>query len=281
MADRRSGVMTSLGKLLWPNRYQQNMSFAQLRRYNLAAAALHGLQAVIVLLISDPLRGVLPVTTNYLAQDKLATAAAGYPVSVAATHHLFDLNIAYIVAAFFFVSALGHLAVASFYRRRYESDLKRGINRIRWIEYSFSISIMMVGIALLTGIFDISSLIMVFALTAIMSLMGLLMEYRNENMKRVDWFSYVVGLASGLVPWLVIFIYLISAHIYGNGIPTFVYWIYASILVLFYSFAVNMYLQYKQLGRWSTYLAGERAYIILSVVAKTALAWQIFAGTLR
>jgi hypothetical protein len=41
-----------------------------------------------------------------------------------------------------------------------------------------------------------------------------------------------------------------------------------------------MYLQYKKVGRWKDYLFGERMYIVLSLVAKTVLAWQIFAGTL-
>ena len=281
MAKQQNKLWMNLTKWLWPTKHQEYISFGKLRRYNLAAAVLLGLQGIIVLLISDPLRGVQPITTNYLAQDKLSSEAAGHPVSVAATHHLFDLNIAYIVAAFFFISAIAHLAISTFYRRRYESDLKRGVNRTRWLEYSFSVSTMMVGIALLTGIYDIASLVMIFALTSVMSLMGLLMEYRNENMQRVDWFGYLVGVGAGLVPWLVLVIYLLSAHAYGNGVPTFVYWIYGSLFLLFYSFAVNMYFQYKQLGRWSTYLFGERAYIVLSFVAKTALAWQVFAGTLH
>jgi len=33
-------------------------------------------------------------------------------------------------------------------------------------------------------------------------------------------------------------------------------------------------------GKWAEYLRGERAYIVLSLVAKSALAWQVFAGTL-
>jgi len=41
-----------------------------------------------------------------------------------------------------------------------------------------------------------------------------------------------------------------------------------------------MYLQYKKIGPWKNYLYGERAFIILSLVAKTVLAWMIFAGTL-
>ncbi|MCX6806068.1 MAG: hypothetical protein NTY56_01330, partial [Patescibacteria group bacterium] len=46
-------------------------------------------------------------------------------------------------------------------------------------------------------------------------------------------------------------------------------------------FALNMFLQYKKIGPWKNYLYGERVYIILSFVAKTALAWQVFTGTLR
>ena len=42
-----------------------------------------------------------------------------------------------------------------------------------------------------------------------------------------------------------------------------------------------MYLQYKKTGPWKDYIYGERIYMILSLVAKSALAWQVFAGTLR
>jgi len=39
-------------------------------------------------------------------------------------------------------------------------------------------------------------------------------------------------------------------------------------------------LQYKKVGKWSNYLVGERAYVTLSLIAKSLLAWQIFASTL-
>ena len=42
-----------------------------------------------------------------------------------------------------------------------------------------------------------------------------------------------------------------------------------------------MFLQYKRIGPWRDYLYGERGYIMLSLTAKSALAWQVFAGTLR
>lgn len=40
----------------------------------------------------------------------------------------------------------------------------------------------------------------------------------------------------------------------------------------------NIVLQYKKVGKWKDYLYGERAYIILSLVAKTLLAYLVFAG---
>jgi hypothetical protein len=67
----------------------------------------------------------------------------------------------------------------------------------------------------------------------------------------------------------------------GSAAPTFVYWIFVSIFIFFSCFALNMVLQYKQVGKWRDYLYGERAYIILSLVAKSLLAWQVFGGTLR
>ena len=45
-----------------------------------------------------------------------------------------------------------------------------------------------------------------------------------------------------------------------------------SLFVFFNSFALVQYLQYKGKGKWSNYLRGERAYIVLSLVAKSALA---------
>jgi len=41
-----------------------------------------------------------------------------------------------------------------------------------------------------------------------------------------------------------------------------------------------MVLQYKKVGPWRDYLFGERMYVLLSLVAKSALAWQVFGGTL-
>ncbi len=253
--------------------------FEKLNIWNWGMAFLHAVQGVAVLILGESARQ--SVTTSYLTTDPIASTE-GAPVLVQATRTLFSVDLVYVVAAFFFMSAIAHLIIATSYRKRYETDLKIGINRARWIEYGISASTMMIGIAFLSGVSDLSTLLMIFGATLVMNLLGLVMEVHNQTTEKTNWLSYIVGTISGILPWIVVGLYLWGANQYGEGdIPTFVYWIYGSIFVFFMSFAVNMYLQYKGKGRWSDYLYGERAYMILSLVAKSALAWQVFAGTLR
>jgi len=243
-------------------------------------AGLHAAQALAVFMLSDPNRGVWNITANHLTLGPGSTPDK--PVLVSATQPIFDINVAYLVVAFFLLSAVAHLFVATIYRRRYQANLEHGINKVRWVEYALSASTMMISIALLSGIYDLGSLVMIFGLTAIMNLMGLAMEVYNQGREKVSWLAYIVGSFAGILPWVVIGIYFWAGENYGSGeIPTFVYYIYGSIFLFFNCFAANMILQYKKVGKWRDYLYGEKIYIVLSLLAKSALAWQVFAGTLR
>ena len=188
-----------------------------------------------------------------------------------------------MVALFLLLSAIAHFTIIS---PRvfpwYVENLNKGINYARWYEYAFSASLMIVLIAMLCGIYDLAALIMAFTLTAVMNLCGLMMEVHNQYTQKTSWTPYVIGCIAGIVPWIAIGIYFFgSLSTTDGGVPTFVYFIFPSLFIFFSSFAINMLLQYRKVGKWKDYLYGERMYIILSLVAKSALAWQVFAGTLR
>ena len=237
---------------------------------------LHFIQAIAVYFLSDPNKGIVPITINYLKFDVELRKL------LPATEQVFEVNLAWFVILFFLICSFAHLYIATIYKKTYEENLAKGINKARWIEYAFSASVMMVAISLLSGIYDLSSLIMIFVLDAIMNLLGLVMEEVNQGKSKVNWFTYLLGCVAGIIPWVVFVIYVYGATKFGGGnIPTFVYWIYVSIFIFFNSFAVNMVLQYKKIGAWKDYLYGENVYIILSLVAKSLLAWQVFGGTLR
>lgn len=256
----------------------RNITLSSLKKLNLLMAFVHAAQAAAVLILASPDKGLQPISTTYLNFNKYTSSLES------AYRHLFDVNLAWLVAAFFAMSAIAHLFVATVYRPKYESDLKNNLNRVRWYEYSLSASTMMLAIAMLSGIFDLSSLLMIFALDFGMNMMGLVMETHNRDVqsgKSVNWLSYKIGSILGIIPWVVFGIYVFGSQVYGSGVPGFVYWIYLSIFIFFNCFAINMWLQYRRKGKWADYLYGERTYIILSLVAKSLLAWQVFAGTLR
>ena len=250
-----------------------------LRKWNFVMAFLHFIQGVAIVILSKD--SLFPVSTSYLTTDSLASTD-GAPVLVNATRNLFDVNLAYVVAAFLFMSAIAHLYMATVYRKKYEQNLLKGINRVRWYEYGISASTMMIAISMLSGVQDLSTLVVIFGATLVMNLCGLIMEVHNQAAEKTNWLSYKVGTIAGLLPWVVVTIYILGSNQYGDGtIPGFVYAIYASLFLFFSSFALNMYLQYKGKGKWADYLYGEKVYMILSLVAKSALAWQVFFGSLR
>lgn len=242
-------------------------------RLNLIAGLVHAVSAVAVIVLSRDFK--LPISTSYLQFDPATQQL--FP----ATEKVFDLSLPLLVASFFVLSALAHLFVATLYRRRYVTEIKKGINRARWVEYSLSASVMMVAISLLVGIYDLGTLFAIFSLTAVMNLCGWVMEVHNQTTKKTNWLSYWIGCLAGVVPWVIVGLYLWSGAEFGTAAPAFVYAIFVSIFIFFNTFALNMVLQYKKIGKWKDYLYGERAYIVLSLVAKSALAWQVFAGTLR
>lgn len=251
-----------------------NSTFARLRKFNIFMAVLHAAQGSAMLVLSSDF--ALPVTSAFV-EFNTATLSLE-PV----LKEEFSLAIGPLVAGFLFLSALAHFMVSlpGLYEW-YKTNLQKGVNYARWVEYAFSSSLMIVVVVMLTGMYDGISLMLIFFLNMMMILLGWMMELHNQTTKKTDWTSYIFGTLAGIVPWIAVAIYLFAAGSGDNKAPTFVYWIFFSIFVFFNTFAINMILQYKKIGPWKDYLYGERAYIILSLVAKSLLAWQVWAGTLR
>jgi len=251
------------------------ITFRKLRRFNGIMGVFHLLQSGLMFWLSDFDR-TWSITAVHLEFNEVTETL--YPV----TKTWGELPLAPLVALFLLISAIAHFTLATVGYEWYVSKLKKHMNPARWYEYSVSASIMIIIIAMLTGIHDIGVLVALFALTGVMNLCGLLMEVHNQTTNHTNWLSYLVGCIAGIVPWIVIGIAFFGAFVASNGeMPDFVVAIYITLAVFFNLFAINMALQYKKVGKWKDYLYGERMYIVLSLVAKSALAWQVFFGTLQ
>lgn len=242
-----------------------------LRRWNIGAGVLHAASAVAVVVLASDF--TLPVTASYLD---------GPPGSDAfSTTTLWDVPLAWGVALFFILSALAHGWVSGPGFRRYGADLAQQRNYARWVEYALSSSVMIWLIAQVCGIADVTALVAIFAVNACMILFGWLQE-KYEVPGEGGFLPFWFGCFAGAIPWLLILLVVVLRPGYEGTaeVPGFVYGIVVSLFVFFNIFAIVQWLQYKQVGRWKDYLVGERTYITLSLVAKSLLAWQVFAGTL-
>jgi hypothetical protein len=246
--------------------------FKSLRKLNLIAGGLHLASLLAILFLSTDVS--LPVVATYMS-DAPGTGSFAAPIE------LFSLNISYTVAAFMALSAFFHFFVSSGpIFPKYVDGLKRHINIYRWVEYSLSSSIMIVIILQLNGVTDYIALIAIFGVNVSMILFGWLQERYSEPGSG-DMLPFWFGCIAGAVPWIAIFINMLSPS--GppeTTVPGFVIGIVISLFIFFNCFAIVQWKQYKAQGKWADYLHGERWYIILSLVAKSLLAWQVFVGAL-
>jgi hypothetical protein len=250
----------------------ESTQFASLRRWNIGVGATHLIQALAILALSNDF--AIPV------QAKVQDGPPGTALTI--DQVFFDLRFSVAIALFLLLAAADHLLMAApRVEGWYRTNLTRGINPARWVEYSVSASLMIVLIAMLPGINNLYALIGLFAVNAAMILFGWLMEQSNRpDRDSTTWWPFIFGSVVGIVPWIAITIALISSQSEGDGVPGFVYGIFVSLFLLFNCFALNQWLQYRRRGRFANYLYGEKVYLVLSLVAKSALAWQVYAGTL-
>jgi Heliorhodopsin len=120
-----------------------------------------------------------------------------------------------------------------------------------------------------------------------------IVEQKSEALSsyKPNWLNFIFGSFAGIIPWLVMGTYFFTSISRLSNIESLpqqvkdilslVKFIFPALFIFFNLFAINMYLQYKKIGPWKSYLFGEKSYIILSLLAKSFLAWFIWGGTLR
>jgi hypothetical protein len=245
----------------------------QLQSFNRWAGLTHLVQAITLFVILND-QTTIPVITRFFDETPDGVA----PVS----QTLFEFPIALIGPIFLFISAIAHLFISSpYYVRRYEQNIAKGINPARWWEYAVSSSLMLVVLMMLGGLIELSSVVFIFTLNFIMNLMGLVMEKYNQLTQTTNWLPFNIGVLAGIVPWIMGGLYFwVSTSNIADSIPVYARFGFLLTFLFFNSFAINMWLQYKKIGKWKDYAYGEKSYIVLSLVSKSALGWIIVLGTL-
>lgn len=253
---------------------------SNLVRFNLIMGLVHLVQGVILVVLAL----TVPELRDYSAQ--IVSRFYG-PIVIDGVNSygpveetLFSLPVALAASFFILLSAGFHFLISVPFKKQYVANVDKGINPLRWYEYALSSSIMIVLLSILFGITTIEGLLAVFGINAVMNLLGLLMEKMNPpNREKTDWTAHWVGWIAGVIPWIIIVIYMLGIGDLST-LPWFVLPGVIFYFLVFNLFAFNQILQYARIGKWKDYAYGEQAYVWLSLFGKSTLAWLVFIGIL-
>jgi Heliorhodopsin len=166
-----------------------------LRWWNGGLSILHFVQATVIAVLSTDFS--IPVRTSFI--DGPPENGGGELV----TGVLFSIRVGVIIALFLYLAALDHFLTATFARKLYEADLKRGINRFRWIEYSLSATLMIILLCLYWGITSINALVLAAAANVAMIFFGWLQERVNPpGRTSTNMLPFYFGALVGIGPWV-------------------------------------------------------------------------------
>lgn len=249
--------------------------YAVLKKWNFIVAGIFAVQTIGVLLLLNSVASY-SIMSGFLAKDTLQSAAQGQTVFSFALHYLFSINIAWLIGVALAVAAGSYFFAATKWRQHYEAQLATQKNALRWYGLMVSGSLVMVAIALLSGVQDLALLLTVVGLVIISGCGFLLTERLSPEGK------LTIGIASvGLsIAWLVIVSYLAAGLLYGNSLSAYVYTAAALGVVSLIALFALVLLAKRGHGKFSDYMLVEKIHMILNLVVLSGLSWLVIAGSL-
>ena len=165
----------------------------------------------------------------------------------------------------------------------------------RWLDYALSASIMQVVIQVLCGFTDVWTLTLCAVAIATTQLFGYTVEQylffrkyyeekeektNNNEMHFVDKYQlFIFGFVSFTTPWVAVYwSFFDSVGRAKPGPPDWVKGVVFSLLVFFLCFAGVMRYFIRNYDEPYVAYKAELGYTFFSIVAKAALAWQLYYG---
>jgi hypothetical protein len=251
---------------------------AGLRGWNLKLGLVLLAEAIAIIIIGTS--RTVEITMQYLAKDALAAEVSGNVQFAAASRHVVDLRLSWVVAGFLAVFALTMILSATVWRKHYENWLFRGVNRLRWVGLGVGGGLIFTTVAKLSGVTDAGTLTLIFGSVVLAGLLAAAVEFVGAD-RRLRRFLGWGAILAVFLPWLVFARNGAGAAMYGGSLPLYLYFLYASVTLLVVAAGRALYLRVNQRGKWNSASYTEKMFMRLSFAAATIVALEIFAGALQ
>lgn len=183
-----------------------------------------------------------------------------------------------ILILIFLITAIFHLfyARSNFYKR----EIAKGFNRVRWLEYAVTSSLMIFLLCILSGVKDFDTVLSLCVINATIMSFGYYLELATDKLSKL--LSLGIGFFLLLFIWFVIFrnfyYRIIEAKKLGRDIPIWIYGVLNPMFFWWCSFGFVAAVKYLKEGDFKKY---EFYYIILSYLSKAFMGYYLAYGMLR
>ena len=188
------------------------------------------------------------------------------------------VNLGWLIPPFFLLSSVNHSI--SFFSEDYRSYVETTkTNPVRWCEYALSAGLMTFILGDLSGVLEQRSLVSMLFANMAMQFIGWEVEHRKAqgaSLRELIGLT-VIGWLMFMTIWVQIIISFVVILTLDSKVkaPAIVYGILGSLFLLFCSFGLNQILYVLD---YITFKQYEMGYIVLSLTAKSILAWEFVGG---
>ena len=193
-----------------------------------------------------------------------------------------DISLKTIVGLIFFITALFHLY---YYKSEwYLKEVASGKNRLRWVEYGITASLMIFLFAIIASIKELYSTLSLVCFNIVLMSIGYFFEMSSDRPVKLS--ALIMGFFILTVTWAIIFGQFFpnvkAAKDDGVDIPG---WVYGVLFPMFFAWiafgviAVLNFRAYQKKGyKFSRY---EKYYIFLSYASKAFMGYYLAFGLTR
>lgn len=218
------------------------------------------------------------LTLGHVTRDALASTNT--TVFAPAVQSIYDVEVRWLVIIVMLLSAILPILYLTKLKERYAEYLNNThMQPFRWADLAITSGLMTATVALLSGVSDLPTLKFIIAGTVVMAAaLGLIAERQNNAVVKPVRSAFMIGIATSLLPWLLIATYAATTIIYGMvRSPWYVYALYITLLT---GLAIHIRNQ-RMAIRGANHLIVERNYIAISILTKVAFAIILIIGLAR
>ena len=245
----------------------RTVTLEKLYKFNIFAAVANIIFAVlsVVFLSRESVSAVL----THATKDELASESA--TVLGTAYKTLLTVEVKYVLATIFLLSAVFSLLLATRLRNNYENGVRNSSSLLRWLFMGIILGLVLEFVTLLAQVEDIMTLKLVAGLIITTTVLAWMAERENSGTKK-RYNSFALSIFTGTIAWLPLLGSLIGSAIYGAGnLAWYVYLLSVVVLIGFISICLTQYRQIQQGVTAKGYLQLEGKYLSTDFLIKLAV----------